>query len=119
MARGFAYGLTGVVTKPITNARQHGFVGFFQGVGKAAVGFVMLPVSGVLEFVSLTVNGVGVSCTNCFEIFDKESHVKRTRVPRAIRGDGILQKYDSNDALGQVSIFVTSYRIDGSAFVLP
>ncbi|BBN04917.1 vacuolar protein sorting-associated protein 13A/C [Marchantia polymorpha subsp. ruderalis] len=101
LARGFAYGLTGVVTKPITNARQHGFVGFFQGVGKAAVGFVMLPVSGVLEFVSLTVNGVGVSCTNCFEIFDKESHVKRTRVPRAIRGDGILQKYDSNDALGQ------------------
>ncbi|KAL2636221.1 hypothetical protein R1flu_007700 [Riccia fluitans] len=101
LARGFAYGFTGVVTKPITNARQYGVVGFFQGVGKAAVGFVMLPVSGVLEFVSLTVNGVGVSCTSCFDMFDKDSQVTRVRKPRTIRGDGILEKYDENASLGQ------------------
>lgn len=104
LARGFGYGITGVVTKPITNARQHGFVGFFQGLGKAALGFVMLPVSGVLDFVSLTVNGVGVSCTSCFELFEHEPVLTRKRLPRSIRGSSIIFPYNPHDAQGQVLV---------------
>jgi vacuolar protein sorting-associated protein 13A/C len=104
LARGFGYGISGVVTKPITNARQNGVAGFFQGVGKAALGFVMLPVSGVLDFVSLTVNGVGVTCISCFELFEHEPTFDRKRLPRAIKGSNIIFAYNPQEAEGQVSI---------------
>lgn len=104
LARGFVYGVAGVMTKPITSAREHGVTGFFQGIGKAMVGFVMQPVSGVLDFVALTVNGVGASCTRCFEILEHEPSIRRVRIPRAIRGDGVLTAYDEKAALGQVRV---------------
>jgi vacuolar protein sorting-associated protein 13A/C len=101
LARGFAYGFRGVVTKPVYSARQNGVAGFFSGLGKAAVGVVVQPVSGALDFVALTVNGVGTSCTNCFDIFEHKPKFGPARLPRAICGDGILRPYDEQTAYGQ------------------
>lgn len=105
LARGFAYGFRGVVTKPVYSARQNGFAGFFSGLGKAAVGVVVQPVSGALDFVALTVNGVGTSCTNCFDIFERKPKFGPARLPQAICGDGILRPYDEQTAYGQVGSF--------------
>lgn len=102
IAQGVAYGVSGVIRKPIENAKERGFVGFIQGLGKAAVGVVTEPMSGVLDFVSLTVNGVGATCTKCFEIFEQRPSFERVRLPRFIPPSGILCCYDEKSAIGQV-----------------
>eukprot|EP01018_Ginkgo_biloba_P007916 Gb_35998 [translate_table: standard] len=102
LAQGVAFGVSGMLTKPLASAREHGIIGFVNGLGRAFLGFIVQPVSGVLDFVSLTMNGIGASCTRCFEIFENRSISQRNRIPRAIRGDGLLQDYDERAAFGQM-----------------
>lgn len=102
LAQGVAFGVSGVLTKPWASAREHGIIGFIQGLGTACLGFVVQPVSGVLDFVSLTVHGIGASCTRFFEIFENKSTSNRIRLPRAIRGNGLLEVYDERAARGQM-----------------
>lgn len=45
-------GVTGVVTKPISGAREEGVEGFFKGFGKGVVGLVTRPTAGVVDFAS-------------------------------------------------------------------
>lgn len=51
-------GVGGVVSKPISGAREEGLGGFFKGAGKGVVGLVMRPASGVVDFASGTVDTV-------------------------------------------------------------
>lgn len=102
LARGVGYGVKGMVTKPIDGAEERGFVGCIQGVFKALVGVVVEPLSGCLDFMAISVSGLGTSCTKCFEVFDHEQKFERYRLPRAIKGDGVLTPYASNAAQGQV-----------------
>ncbi|KAJ7562087.1 hypothetical protein O6H91_03G054700 [Diphasiastrum complanatum] len=101
LASGVVFGVSGILIKPVSNARENGVIGFIQGLGKAAVGFVMQPISGILDFVSLTVDGVSASCTRCYGIFSQDSTPTRIRLPRAIRGDGIIRPYNEREAIGQ------------------
>lgn len=101
IAQGFAFGVSGMIRNPVEKAKEHGVLGFIQGLGKAVLGIVVQPMSGVLDFVALTVNGVGASCTKCFEIFENEPSFERVRLPRAIRPDGVLCCYDEKAAVGQ------------------
>lgn len=102
LARGVGYGVKGMVTKPIHGAEESGFVGCIQGVFKALVGVVVEPLSGCLDFMAISVSGLGTSCTNCFDIFDRDQKFERYRLPRAIKGDGVLTPYSSDAAQGQV-----------------
>ncbi|KAH7316123.1 hypothetical protein KP509_21G079300 [Ceratopteris richardii] len=97
----FGYAISGVVQKPLERGREKGFLGFIQGLGKAVLGVVVEPVSGALDFVSLTVDGVGASCTKCFELFERKSTFQRVRLPRFISSTGILSCYDEKSAEGQ------------------
>lgn len=45
-------GVTGVITKPVSGAKEQGVEGFFKGLGKGAVGLVVKPVAGVVDFAS-------------------------------------------------------------------
>lgn len=45
-------GVTGVVMKPISGAREDGVEGFFKGFGKGMVGLVTRPTAGVIDFAS-------------------------------------------------------------------
>ncbi|KAK4746515.1 hypothetical protein SAY87_012827 [Trapa incisa] len=101
-AQGVAFGVTGVVTKPMESARQNGLLGLANGVGRAFLGCVVQPVSGALDFFSMTVDGIGASCTKCLEVFDNKINFQRTRNPRAIHADGILKNYIEREALGQM-----------------
>lgn len=102
LAQGFAFGVSGVVTKPVESARQNGLLGLAHGLGRAFLGFVVQPVSGALDFFSLTVDGIGASWTKCLEAFSSTTTFQRIRNPRAIDSDGVLREYCEREASGQV-----------------
>lgn len=106
LAQGVAFGVTGVVTKPMESARQNGLIGLANGVGRAFLGFVVQPVSGALDFFSMTVDGIGASCTKCLEVFSNKTNFQRIRNPRAIHVDGVFKDYNKREALGQVFSFL-------------
>lgn len=108
LAQGVAFGVSGVVKKPMESARQNGLLGLAHGLGRAFLGFIVQPVSGALDFFSLTVDGIGASCSKCLEAFNSKTSFQRVRNPRAIHGDGILREYCEREALGQVQIFFCS-----------
>jgi len=102
LAQGVAFGVSGVVRKPVESARQNGLLGLAHGLGRAFLGFIVQPVSGALDFFSLTVDGIGASCSKCLEVFNSRTTFNRIRNPRAIHADGILREYYEREAIGQV-----------------
>lgn len=104
LAQGVAFGVSGVVTKPVESARENGVLGLARGLGHAFLGFVVQPVSGALDFFSLTVEGIGASCSKCLEVFSSKTTYERIRNPRAIHADGVLGEYCEREATGQVQL---------------
>lgn len=104
LAQGVAFGFSGVVKKPVESARQNGLLGLAHGLGQAFLGFIVQPVSGALDFFSLTVDGIGASCSKCLEAFNSKTTFQRVRNPRAFHTDGILREYCEREALGQVHV---------------
>lgn len=104
LAQGVAFGVSGVVRKPMESARQNGLLGLANGLGRAFLGFVVQPMSGALDFFSLTVDGIGASCSKCLEMLNNKTISQRIRNPRAIRADSILREYCEKEAVGQVQL---------------
>lgn len=105
-AQGVAFGISGVLRKPVENARQNGLLGLAHGLGQAFLGFIVQPVSGALDFFSLTVDGIGASCSRCLEILNNKTAFQRIRNPRAIHSDKILREYNEREANGQMILFL-------------
>lgn len=84
------------------SARQYGLLGLAHGLGRAFIGFIVQPLSGLLDFGSLTVDGIGASFIRCLEILNNKSKTQRIRNPRAIRSDGVVKEYSQWEANGQV-----------------
>ncbi|XP_031502249.1 uncharacterized protein LOC116265643 [Nymphaea colorata] len=106
LAQGVAFGVSGVVTKPVENARQRGVLGFAQGVGQAFLGVVAQPVSGVLDFFSLTVDGIGASYTKFLGMFGNNITLHRVRNPRVIHAHDALKEYSEQEAVGQMVLYL-------------
>ncbi|CAK9173340.1 unnamed protein product [Ilex paraguariensis] len=106
LAQGVAFGVSGVVTKPVESARQNGLLGLAHGLGRAFLGFIVQPVSGALDFFSLTVDGIGASCSRCLEILNNKTSFQRIRNPRAIRSDNVLREYCEREAVGQMILYL-------------
>ncbi|KAK2995313.1 hypothetical protein RJ640_023827 [Escallonia rubra] len=106
LAQGFAFGVSGVVTKPVESARQNGLLGLAHGLGQAFLGFVVQPMSGALDFFSLTVDGIGASCSRCLEVLNNKTTFERIRNPRAIRADNVLREYCEREAVGQMILYL-------------
>lgn len=104
LAQGVAFGVSGMLRKPVESARQNGILGLAHGLGQAFLGFIAQPVSGALDFFSLTVDGIGASCSRCLEILNNKTTLKRIRNPRAIHADNILREYSEREAIGQVPL---------------
>ena len=58
LTNGVAGGLTGVVTAPSRGLQEEGAWGLMKGVGYGLLGVVTKPVSGVLDLVSTTSQGI-------------------------------------------------------------
>ncbi|KAL3817950.1 hypothetical protein ACJIZ3_003855 [Penstemon smallii] len=106
LAQGFAFGVSGIVRKPVESARQNGLLGLAHGLGQAFVGMFVQPVSGALDFFSLTVDGIGASCSRCLEILNNKRNFQRIRNPRAFHSDYILREYSEREALGQMILYL-------------
>ncbi|GMH29787.1 hypothetical protein Nepgr_031630 [Nepenthes gracilis] len=106
LAQGVAFGVSGVVRKPVESAREKGVLGLAHGLGQAFVGFIVQPVSGALDFLSLTVDGVGASCARCFEVLSNRTMLQRVRNSRAIHSDGVLREYNEKESLGQMILYL-------------
>ncbi|BFG31191.1 hypothetical protein CerSpe_174650 [Prunus speciosa] len=104
--QGVAFGVSGVVKKPVESARQNGFLGLVHGLGRAFVGVIVQPVSGALDFFSLTVDGIGASCSKCLEVFNSKTTFQRIRNPRAFRADAVLREYCEREAVGQMILYL-------------
>ncbi|KAF8689392.1 hypothetical protein HU200_041935 [Digitaria exilis] len=105
-AQGLAFGVSGVLRKPVESARQYGLVGIAPGLGRAFVGFIVQPLSGALDFFSLTVDGISASFMSCVNIISNKSVPQRIRDPRAIHRDGIVREYDKTEAAGQMALYL-------------
>ncbi|EDW71988.1 uncharacterized protein Dwil_GK10679 [Drosophila willistoni] len=93
LVMGFVDGVTGVVTKPVSGAREHGVEGFFKGLGKGAIGLVARPTAGVVDFASGSFEAV----KRATEAHDE---VKRMRAPRFQHYDYVLRPYCNIEAMG-------------------
>ncbi|XP_017078120.1 vacuolar protein sorting-associated protein 13 [Drosophila eugracilis] len=93
LVMGFVDGVTGVVTKPVTGARDNGVEGFFKGLGKGAIGLVARPTAGVVDFASGSFEAVKRAA-------DASEDAKRMRPPRFQHYDFVLRPYCSMEATG-------------------
>ena len=59
-------GLVNVVSVPVRSAKEGGIKGFFKGVGLGLVGAAAKPVTGVLDLVSQTSQGMARSAKSFF-----------------------------------------------------
>jgi len=58
IGEGLINGAKGIVEQPYKGAKKEGFLGFAKGMVKGVSGVVILPVVGVMEFVTLTTQGI-------------------------------------------------------------
>jgi len=101
LARSLLRGVTGLLTKPVEGARREGVEGFLKGVGKGLLGAATQPMSGVLDLVSSTTAGLSASWDTVSAVLSDERTHARRRLPRAVKGDGVLRRYDPEEAVGQ------------------
>jgi vacuolar protein sorting-associated protein 13A/C len=56
IVKGFVDGVTGVVTKPVSGAKEGGASGFMKGLGKGFLGLVTRPTGGIVDFASTSLD---------------------------------------------------------------
>ncbi|BES95651.1 Vacuolar protein [Nesidiocoris tenuis] len=93
LVMGVFHGVTGVVSKPISGAKEEGVQGFFKGAGKGLVGLVTRPTAGIVDFASGSFNAVKRAT-------DISGETVRMRPPRFIQNDGHVLPFSKRVAEG-------------------
>lgn len=91
LVEGVFGGITGLVTQPVSGAKEDGFEGFMKGVGKGLIGVVTQPATSIVDFATGTLNAVKV-CVN------EQKGPKRLRPPRVIVVGQPLGSYNRHEA---------------------
>ncbi|XP_053986716.1 intermembrane lipid transfer protein Vps13 isoform X2 [Hylaeus volcanicus] len=86
-------GVTGVVMKPISGAKEEGVEGFFKGFGKGVVGLVTRPTAGVIDFASGSLGAVKRAT-------ELNEEAKRVRPPRFFQPDNLVRPFIREEAEG-------------------
>ena len=82
LGEGVFEGITGVFLKPFEGAQKEGVLGFFKGVGQGLTGIVVKPITGLIDVVSKTTEGL----KNTANIFDEKPNESRERSIRVFYG---------------------------------
>ncbi|XP_068984481.1 intermembrane lipid transfer protein Vps13 isoform X1 [Bombus flavifrons] len=90
---GVVDGVTGVVMKPISGAKEEGVEGFFKGFGKGMVGLVTRPTAGVIDFASGSFGAVKRAT-------ELNEEVKKVRPSRFLQLDCLVRPYVRDEAEG-------------------
>jgi len=91
LVEGLFGGITGLVTQPVSGAKEDGFEGFMKGVGKGMIGVVTQPATSIVDFATGTLNAIKV-CVN------EQKGIKRLRPPRVIVVGQPLGSYNRFEA---------------------
>lgn len=91
LVEGVVGGIAGLVTQPVSGAKEDGFEGFMKGVGKGVIGVVTQPATSIVDFATGTLNAIKV-CVN------EPKGPKRLRPPRVIQVDRPLAAYNRFEA---------------------
>ncbi|KAJ8665252.1 hypothetical protein QAD02_006914 [Eretmocerus hayati] len=98
LVMGVVDGISGVVTKPLSGAKEEGVEGFFKGFGKGMVGLVTRPTSGIVDFASGSLGAVRRAT-------DLSEETKRVRPPRFLQPDTLVRPYVRDDAEGHKILY--------------
>ncbi|CAF0751812.1 unnamed protein product [Rotaria sordida] len=90
---GFVEGVKGVVTKPVSGAKESGASGFVKGLGKGFLGLVTRPTGGIVDFTSTSLDLLKRTA-------QQEDIVRRVRYPRHVGRDGLVRPYIPHEAMG-------------------
>ncbi|EFN74999.1 Vacuolar protein sorting-associated protein 13A [Camponotus floridanus] len=93
LVMGVVDGVTGVVMKPISGAKEEGVEGFFKGFGKGVVGLVTRPTAGVIDFASGSFGAVKRAT-------ELNEETRRVRSPRFLQPDSLVRPYIKEEAEG-------------------
>lgn len=102
LVMGVVHGVTGVVMKPISGAKEEGVEGFFKGFGKGVVGLVTRPTAGVIDFASGSFGAVKRAT-------ELSEEVKRVRPPRFFQPDNLIRSYIREEAEGHKILIVSVF----------
>lgn len=91
LVEGLVGGITGLVTQPVSGAKEDGFEGFMKGVGKGMIGVVTQPATSIVDFATGTLNVIKV-CVN------EQKGPRRLRPPRVIIVGSPLSPYNRHEA---------------------
>eukprot|EP01125_Pyxidicula_operculata_P000544 TRINITY_DN10550_c0_g1_i1.p1 TRINITY_DN10550_c0_g1~~TRINITY_DN10550_c0_g1_i1.p1 ORF type:complete len:1160 (-),score=231.69 TRINITY_DN10550_c0_g1_i1:11-3280(-) len=111
IAEGLAYGIrdfstsifdgvTGIVTQPIRGAKKEGAIGAIKGVGKGLIGVVAKPVTGTINLVTQTAQGVKNTTEYLGLVAGEKNELLRKRLPRCIKNRQI-KPFDVESSKGQ------------------
>ncbi|OMJ85768.1 hypothetical protein SteCoe_12834 [Stentor coeruleus] len=88
-------GITGIVTEPIKGFKKNKMGGMVKGGLKGIGGLVVKPLTGALDMVSKSAEGI----KNTASMFDETTEYIKSRYPRAIYGSShLIQVYNSEDS---------------------
>ncbi|CAF3870792.1 unnamed protein product [Adineta steineri] len=87
------HGFTGIVKKPVADAKKRGAAGFVKGFGKGFIGLVARPASGVADFTSTSFDMIK-------RLAIHEEVIHRMRLPRHVGRDGIIRPSTSHEIKG-------------------
>ncbi|XP_031777535.1 vacuolar protein sorting-associated protein 13 isoform X3 [Nasonia vitripennis] len=93
LVMGVVDGISGVVMKPYSGAKEEGVEGFFKGFGKGMVGLVTRPTAGIVDFASGSFGAVRRAT-------DMSEEAKRVRPPRFLQPDSLVRPYIRDEAEG-------------------
>ena len=97
-----AYGVSGILTKPIEGTINEGFGGFFKGIGKGVLGAVLSPVNGILTIGSNLTKGISNST-----ILNYKVHFVRFREPRILSDNLPIEEYEKMNIRNE-DIFIST-----------
>eukprot|EP00903_Cladosiphon_okamuranus_P017946 g16513.t1 len=128
IAGGFASGVSGIFSAPVTGAKKDGMGGFFKGVGKGLVGAVVKPVVGVTDSVISVAQGISNEAENA----QRQEHLRPRRAltkdsetgqlvltnfsveaaeAQALVEKGSKDKYESHTQVSDLTIIFADQRV--------
>jgi vacuolar protein sorting-associated protein 13D len=106
---GLLGGFTSIITQTYEGAVKEGVSGIFVGLGKGLVGTITKPAVGMLDFASGAASAVRDSSRKVSS--HHNFNVERIRPPRVNSVDGLLLKYQLNQAKGK-EFFLNSNNVN-------
>jgi vacuolar protein sorting-associated protein 13A/C len=104
---GLLKGVTGIVADPLAGAKQGGVLGFMTGTVRGIVGVPGQIIGGALSAASKVTEGMDATYKEVkgqLTAVDQRI-VQRRRLPRCIRGEGILAPYSVVPAMGLALLY--------------